>query len=297
MEVMKAPEKNYGFSVTGPDAKLHIVVMGVGGTGGYVLSHLAKIKALGVDNARVANFDLTIVDGDLVEQKNCKRQMFFDMDIGENKAEVLASRYGEAYGTDIAFVDEYIESVDALKEVVIKARCIPVIVGCVDNHKTRQMIDELFMKHNNIFWIDAGNEELSGQVVCGYNRDKRRRQIRRTDVKLDKKQINTLEYLHGRSNFDLPTITEIDPSILKMEETKFNSELSCAERAEASPQNIFVNSMSAQIVMMFLRKVLTGERLTSHAVTFSLNSINTRTLFNNDTNFKSLLKHYDEVMR
>jgi len=88
----------------------------------------------------------------------------------------------------------------------------------------------------------------------------------------------------------LPCVTDMFPSILENKETKFNSEMSCAERAEVSPQNIFVNTMAAQLLMLYLRKIITNDGLKSFCTTFSIDSINTRTLFNSFTNIDKIIK-------
>ena len=293
---MAKMEKSYPLRATVPGAKFNIVLLGAGGTGGQVLAQVAKIKALGLDNSKIGNFDLTLVDGDEVESKNCTRQNFFEMDIGGNKAEILAARYGEAYGTDIGYVDHYIEGEDELAKIVgSSVGATPIIIGCVDNHKTRLMIDKVFTKTNGIFWVDSGNEEFGGQVVCGYNNRRGSREIRRVGTDINTRMRRQRDFMKS-FRFDLPSVTEIYPEIGRKSDLKFNSELSCAERAESSPQNIIVNSMAAQVVMMFVRKILISEDITSHCVTYSIRSMSARTMFNKNSTIKEVMKRYDEVM-
>jgi PRTRC genetic system ThiF family protein len=283
-------EKSYGFRI--PGEKFNIVLIGAGGTGGFVLSQLARLKGLGVDNEQLAPFDLTIVDGDEVEAKNCVRQMFFTGDVGDNKAEVLAERYGGAFETEISSVSSYIETEEALSEAA-SGDGIPVIVGCVDNHKTRQLIDGWFVS-NRCLWIDSGNEEFSGQVVCGYS-DGNGSRIIRSDVPTDEK-IAKLKLGMKRGKFELPSVTELCPDVANAADTKFNSELGCAERAEAAPQNTLVNSSAAQIVLLFLRKILTRADLRCCCVTFSIDALNTRTTFNTESNVEAMVRRYEEEM-
>ena len=163
-----------------------------------------------------------------------------------------------------------------------------VIVGCVDNHKSRQVIHEFYKKTINTFWLDSGNEETSGQVICGVNYGHNVFNKGRIALK------NVLQLHHdtmiGGPRFELPCVTDMFPSILENKETKFNSEMSCAERAEVSPQNIFVNTMAAQLLMLYLRKIITNDGLKSFCTTFSIDSINTRTLFNSFTNIDKIIK-------
>lgn len=242
----------------------NIFVIGAGGTGGYLIPNLAKIKALGVDNAKIVNFTLTVIDGDSVEVKNCKRQMFFDVDVGRNKAEVMSERYSEIYSTEIGYVDQFVESVKQLEDIVYGTEngFVPIIVGCVDNHKSRQIIHEFYKKSPTIFWLDSGNEETNGQIVCGANYGgsafvKRNRTLEKTIALQHDRMITE------KRRFDLPCVTDMFPNILEDKEAKFNSEMSCAERAEVSPQNIFVNTMAAQLLMLYLRKIITNDGLKS----------------------------------
>ena len=61
-----------------------ILLLGAGGTGGYVAPHLYRLMHTLNRTVRI-----NIVDGDLVEAKNLVRQNFCAADLGENKAKVL----------------------------------------------------------------------------------------------------------------------------------------------------------------------------------------------------------------
>ena len=69
-------------------APVKIVVIGAGGTGGYVIPHLYR---LGYASNRYVK--IIVCDGDVVEEKNLIRQNFVGQDIGRNKAQVQAERY------------------------------------------------------------------------------------------------------------------------------------------------------------------------------------------------------------
>lgn len=66
-----------------------IVMLGAGGTGGHIAPHLYRLL-YSLD--RPVRF--IIADGDVIEPKNLVRQNFIEADLGENKAQVLAERYG-----------------------------------------------------------------------------------------------------------------------------------------------------------------------------------------------------------
>ena len=75
------------FGIPFPPSK--IVLIGCGGTGGYIAPHLARIAYI---VKSLINFtpELIFVDMDTVEIRNINRQNFIYTDINKNKAEVLA---------------------------------------------------------------------------------------------------------------------------------------------------------------------------------------------------------------
>lgn len=65
-----------------------ILIIGAGGVGSWLTPAMCLLA--GPKN-------ITVIDGDTLEQKNLNRQLFTKEDIGRNKAEALASKYGCAY--------------------------------------------------------------------------------------------------------------------------------------------------------------------------------------------------------
>ena len=63
------------------------LIIGAGGTGGYVIPHLYRISFAAERSMRIL-----VCDGDVVEEKNLIRQNFVEQDVGRNKAQVLAER-------------------------------------------------------------------------------------------------------------------------------------------------------------------------------------------------------------
>ena len=161
-------------------APVKIIVLGAGGTGGYLIPHLYRIAF--ADDKR--NYRIIICDGDIVEPKNLIRQNFVKQDIGRNKAAVLAERYAGAFGIECEYIPEYIESEERLKGLVrpdfMKQpyNSIPetqrvILIGCVDNNKSRAICHNVFYNTDNLVYIDSGNGEYTGQVVCGVRQNGR----------------------------------------------------------------------------------------------------------------------------
>ena len=62
----------------------HIFVLGCGGVGSWVTPAICLLKEPS---------QVTVVDGDTLEEKNLNRQLFDEHDIGDNKAECLKAKY------------------------------------------------------------------------------------------------------------------------------------------------------------------------------------------------------------
>ena len=150
-------------------APVKIVVLGAGGTGGYVIPHLYRLGYASEHPTRII-----VCDGDVTEQKNLIRQNFVEQDIGRNKAQVLAERYAAAFGIECEYRPEFIETQEELYTLTEPDR-VPypmepqrvILLGCVDNNKSRQLCHRVFQQKRDLIYIDAGNGEHTGQVVCG----------------------------------------------------------------------------------------------------------------------------------
>jgi hypothetical protein len=220
----------------------NIVQIGCGGTGGYVQYFLSRLLYSMELNWRYINY--TLCDGDKVESANLGRQNFIKSDLDKNKADVLAYRYGNVYDIAIDYVDNYIEDLDALLKLLRRSphgSNIPVLIGCVDNNRSRQLFHEAFEKLDSIIYIDSGNDEVSGQVVCG--------------IKYNKQVL-------------LPPVGTLFPDLLNDKDTIFKSQEGCGERAVSEPQNLATNSMAGQIVFSYINNLLTKKELQVYMTTF-----------------------------
>ena len=235
-------------------APVKIVIIGAGGTGGYVIPHLYRIGFAAARQIRII-----VCDGDVVEEKNLIRQNFVEQDIGRNKAQVMAERYSAAFGIECEYIPRFVEDEKELFRLTEPDfrqnswRGVPetqrvLLLGCVDNNKSRKMCHAVFSRHKDIIYIDSGNGEHTGQVVCG---------VRQT----------------GRTMYK--PVCSLYPDMLK-DEDKFPSELSCAERAVSAPQSVTANLTAATAVVSFLYDLLICGELKTRYVTFSSRQINMR---------------------
>lgn len=216
----------------------NIVLVGAGGNGSLISLFLSRLL-YGLPDVRA---QLTIADGDIVEEKNIKRQHFAPADLGKNKAEVLATRYGGHFGLKIGYHPHYIEDDDTLIELL--GRCsytaLPILVGAGDNNKLRNLMHEAFNRLHNIAYIDCGCEETAGQAVLGLKR-------------------------YGREF--LPPLAHFYPDVLE-EDTE-----PAASCAEAPMQDISANIMSASAAFFFLNNIIAFKKVPTQKVTFDAHNM------------------------
>ena len=232
-----------------------VTMLGAGGTGGHVAPHLYRLLHTLERPVRVV-----IADGDIVEGKNLVRQNFISADLGRNKAQVLAERYASAFGMEAHYIPSFIESEDALSSLVRsdtyqtspysyqRLEGLSILIGAVDNNRSRQLCHQVFTKADNLIYIDSGNGEYTGQVVCGIRRN-------------------------GRTYYK--PIGDVYPDVL-LDTDKFPTELSCAEAAVSAPQSIVANIMAATAVVSYLYNILVFGSIETRSVTFSTKTVNLR---------------------
>ncbi len=149
---------------------VRIVMIGAGGTGGHIAPHIYRLLHT-LD--RPCRF--LIIDGDIVEEKNLVRQNFIAADLGRGKAQVLAERYSAAFGMECEYIPEYMEDEARLVQLVTPGFFhgevgfnhgqmfvdrfyeLAILIGCVDNNKSRQLCHRVFRQVTPLVYIDAGN--------------------------------------------------------------------------------------------------------------------------------------------
>lgn len=239
------------------DVPVKIVMLGAGGTGGHIAPHLYRLL-YALD--RPARF--IICDGDVVERKNLLRQNFAPADLGENKARVLAERYSTVFGLEAEYVPSFIENLDALMELIrpngweLEANSfrqtmeMVILLGAVDNNKTRQLCHQAFYQSKDLVYIDSGNGEFSGQVVCGVRKNNR----------------TVFKPIGG-----------VHPALLKSTD-KFPTELSCAEAAVSDPQSMAANITAATAVVDMVYNILAHGESTVRQTDFSTRTVKMQTI-------------------
>ena len=233
-----------------------VVMLGAGGTGGHIAPHLYRLL-YALD--RPVRF--IICDGDVVERKNLVRQNFIPADLGENKARVLAERYSTVFGMETEYVPSFVEDEERLRELLTPRvwysntyppvevkRELVILIGAVDNNRSRQLCHKVFYQAKELVYIDSGNGEYTGQVVCGIRSG-------------------------GRTLYR--PVGAAYPDVLK-DTDKFPTELSCAEASVSAPQSIAANITAATAVVDIIYHILAEGESRVRQVTFSTTSCNVR---------------------
>lgn len=145
---------------------MNIIQIGAGGIGGYLVLFLSKFLQ-NVNASRSSKIQYCIWDGDVVEEKNIRRQNFHMMDVGMNKAECLGKRYCVPYATS------HFTPLTLL--TAMSKTALNVLLTCVDLRSVRLDIYNTLMRNYDSYrWIliDGGNTDTTGQVVVAHNTPK-----------------------------------------------------------------------------------------------------------------------------
>ena len=158
-----------------PIQRVHVCLVGAGGTGGRVALLLPRLLRAG---------DIvSIIDHDVVEAKNLSRQHFHPADVGRAKAEVVAERLAAVAPEGLIVipqVDPFVTALPRVLDQVSRQLTIPrhlqgtttpystrtaatIYIGAVDNRQARAEIAARATSQS-VAWIDAGNDFRTGQV-------------------------------------------------------------------------------------------------------------------------------------
>ena len=132
-----------------------LVMVGAGGTG----SHLFHPLMCYLDED-----DLVYIwDADHVERKNLTRQLFYEFDLNESKANALTRRFPNR----CVAKSEYLGQPNIEKAITDG----DIVLICADNMAVRRLINDHAKTLDNITVINGGNEVDSGSVQVFIRRD------------------------------------------------------------------------------------------------------------------------------
>jgi PRTRC genetic system ThiF family protein len=229
-----------------------VMLVGCGGTGSHIAQSLARL-AVHCRDAGLPRLQLAFADGDTVERKNVGRQLFSAADVGKNKAQVLAGRFGAVFGLEILAFPAMLAGQH------LQASGIGVLVGAVDNAQARREIGrELERSGGNWrIWIDCGNHEHDGQVVAGTTSDPNR--------------LKGALSLGGICTA-LPAAPLLYPELLR-EEAAPRPQADCAAAMQNNAQSLMINQAMATVAAQYLYGLVVQRRITTFRTTIDLRTL------------------------
>jgi PRTRC genetic system ThiF family protein len=217
--------------------QVRIRLIGCGGTGSHLATGLGALARELIERGQAC--DLAFIDGDRVEPKNVGRQLFSTGDVGRNKAEVLARRVGAAYNLPVLAVTRNIKTAAELVPHH-DYRALHVLVGAVDNPAARAHIAGAQKDALHQIWVvDCGNENHSGQVIVGNMPDAKAMRGAVSLGMLDR----------------LPSPYLVMPDLVRAPAAAKRGR-SCAELTAAGEQGLMVNRMMAAWALAMLHDLL-----------------------------------------
>jgi molybdopterin/thiamine biosynthesis adenylyltransferase len=168
-------------------------------------------------------FTVRLIDGDVVEEKNLKRQQFKPSDLGIYKAQLVAEQCPKIDGVFVEWFPNYIDKDNVGRFIEDRS----VVILMVDNDKTRNIIQTHCLTLNNIMLINGGNEVYDGDVTV---------------------------FRKHKGEVLMPPIWEGQPHIQDPKDKHPND--SCEERYEADPQLFTTNRAVATEIMKFITPVV-----------------------------------------
>jgi hypothetical protein len=227
--------------------KLHfnVICVGAGGSGGNFAKEFARYMA------SLSNPDITasfaLIDGDKVEESNRTRQPFSEEDVAQNKATSLIDAIKDVFNLrDVYSYPDYVdtkEDINVICELHKKhardgfylpnSRDIIILVGCVDNHRARQAMNDFFYTKPDIVYIDSANEFSVGEICIGA-------------------RFNGQTEAPPRAHYYPDVLTDKSPSA---------SEISCGAMNVSSPQHIATNLMAAHLVLALVANIISNGKI------------------------------------
>ncbi len=230
-----------------------VTVVGLGGTGSQVARSLARM-VYDMRRARLHVPTIVLIDPDVVEEKNVGRQLFAAGDIGQNKSRVLARRFNQALGLEIAAVEQPLDTRRHFE------RSGNLVIGCVDNHAARRELAKV-----EGIWLDAGNHFDSGQVCIGNSAD---REI----------LLRHIDGEQGKYRY-LPSPSLLFPQLLEPEHQPVpQPNLSCADLVARGEQHLLINDLVACVVAGYVYKLLHRQPVTTFLSYVSVGGLSVRSL-------------------
>jgi PRTRC genetic system ThiF family protein len=241
------------------DRSVVVALVGCGGTGSHLAFTLARL-AYHCREAGLPPVDLLFIDGDHVEAKNVGRQLFAPAEVGQNKAQTLASRLNLALGLNIGAMP-MMATPDLLSRPHVRppGDAIGILVGAVDGADGRLALQHGLTYGGWRMWLDCGNHESSGQVCAGTH----------SEAGPLAKAFKVPGVCAA-----LPAPSVLYPELLQAPKAAPGAD--CAAAMQDNAQSLLVNQMMAGIAGEYLYQLIVRRRLTTFRTVVDLGTLTMR---------------------
>lgn len=251
-----------------------IVQVGAGANGGQFFRSLCQdisthFRSFNQSKPKITfGCNLLLCDADRYESKNLSNQLCLEEDLNEYKVEILRDRYADVYGVSVGTVTQYIKDIDMLdklftdKDVSNKYQQVKVLIGMVDNNKTRQLFHDYFYSErvDTLLWLDAG---VKGVDISNTSDEKTIRESGFTG-----QIVVGFKY---KGTVILKPVTDIFPDMLEDAASSFPDE-SCGELIINNPQRSATNRMAAVLFNNVINNLFHSQRIYNHIINFNAQS-------------------------
>ena len=231
----------YLLDTTNAGQPQNIVVVGIGGTGGFLAESLCRLLT-------GRNDSILLIDHDRVEPHNLLRQNFVKEEVGQFKSQALAERLAREFKRPIGYVTKPFRSRFPTSFRFPHANgygnAANIIIGCVDNAPARREIAQTVQgryRYGFPWLIDTGNGNNWGQILIGNSTDRERLK-------------NSFE---DNICSALPAPTVQRPDILTYS-SDTPPDLDCAAAMDLADQDPTINQAIAALTIQVVRRMLAG---------------------------------------
>lgn len=200
-----------------------LIIIGLGGIGGALAEPMARYMAHG----KGESLQMLLVDGDRYEPRNADRQRVSCDEIGQHKSELWARRMSRMFTVlDVKSVTAYVTPANIARII----QTGDTVMLCVDNHATRNLVQEHMLRLRDAVLISGGNDYTDGNVQV---------------------------FVKRKGRMLTAPITKHHPEIENPAD-KRPDEIGCDEEIPDSPQLIFTNFMAAALMMNAFYRLSSG---------------------------------------
>lgn len=239
---------------------------GCGGNGGYFFRNLMQMIHGYVRTSATTTYDVLLIDGDRVEAKNLNNQLYTSEDLNDYKVVSMIERYAEHYElSGINGLTKYVTSMDMLHDVFAHKhteQVIPVLVGMVDNNRTRQLFHQYFHDESveNLIWIDLGIEDT--EVIANPTEEEGYRMMQ---TGFSGQCVVGLKW---KGEEILKPVTDVYANILEDDHTSFPGQ-SCGDLLPSNPQRMMTNQTASHVASLIMNTLFHSKAIFVSEVNFN----------------------------